>query len=99
MYKLHDYQSILLDKMDDWYGNVSQTNSGMLVMPTGTGKTLVAAAIIRLFLRTENARRVLFLVDRLDLENQALKSFTNYLRPDFTTFIYKEHKIYKSWLP
>ncbi len=43
-------------------------------MATGTGKTLVAAALIKLFLRTGNARRVLFLVDRLELEEQARKS-------------------------
>jgi len=61
-------------------------------MATGTGKTLTAAAVIRLFLRTENARRVLFLVDRLELEDQAWKAFTNYLKPDYSTFIYKEHK-------
>lgn len=61
-------------------------------MATGTGKTLTAAAIIRLFLRTQNARRVLFLVDRLELEDQAWKAFTNNLKPDYTTFIYKEHK-------
>src|SRR3989338_9342466 len=34
-------------------------------MATGTGKTLTAAAVIKLFLRSGNARRVLFLVDRL----------------------------------
>ncbi|MCY7309294.1 MAG: DEAD/DEAH box helicase family protein, partial [Chitinophagaceae bacterium] len=45
-------------------------------MATGTGKTLTAAAVIRLFLRTQNARRVLFLVDRLELEDQAWKAFT-----------------------
>lgn len=61
-------------------------------MATGTGKTLTAAAVIRLFLRTGNARRVLFLVDRLELEDQAWKAFTNYLKPDYTTFIYKEKK-------
>lgn len=61
-------------------------------MATGTGKTLASAAVIRLFLRTKNARRVLFLVDRLELEDQAWKAFTNYLKPDYTTFIYKEHK-------
>lgn len=61
-------------------------------MATGTGKTLTAAAVIRLFLRTENAHRVLFLVDRLELEDQAWKAFTEYLKPDYTTFIYKEHK-------
>src|SRR3989338_8714389 len=34
-------------------------------MATGTGKTLTAAAVIKLFMRTGNAKRVLFLVDRL----------------------------------
>ena len=38
-------------------------------MATGTGKTLTAAAVIKLFFRTGNARRVLFLVDRLELED------------------------------
>ena len=61
-------------------------------MATGTGKTLTSAAVIRLFLRTQNARRVLFLVDRLELEDQAWKAFTNQIKPDYTTFIYKEHK-------
>ncbi|MCB9510032.1 MAG: DEAD/DEAH box helicase family protein [Deferribacteres bacterium] len=61
-------------------------------MATGTGKTLTAAAVIRLFLRTQNARRVLFLVDRLELEDQASKAFTQYLKPDYSTFIYKERK-------
>lgn len=61
-------------------------------MATGTGKTLTSAAVIRLFLRTQNARRVLFLVDRLELEDQAWKAFMEYLKPDYTTFIYKEHK-------
>lgn len=61
-------------------------------MATGTGKTLTSAGVIRLFLRTQNARRVLFLVDRLELEDQAWKAFTAYLSPDYTTYIYKEHR-------
>ena len=61
-------------------------------MATGTGKTLTAAAIIKLFLRTGNASRVLFLVDRLELENQAKRAFDEYLRPDFRTVIYKEDR-------
>jgi len=61
-------------------------------MATGTGKTLVAAAVIRLFLRTENAKRVLFLVDRLELEDQAYTAFIDYLKPDYSTLIYKENK-------
>lgn len=61
-------------------------------MATGTGKTLTSAAVIRLFLRTKNARRVLFLVDRLELEDQAFKAFRDYLKPDYSTFIYKQRK-------
>ena len=62
-------------------------------MATGTGKTLVAAAVIKLFLRTGNARRVLFLVDRLELEDQAAnKSFVPYLAHDFDAVIYKEKR-------
>lgn len=61
-------------------------------MATGTGKTLTAAAVIKLFLRTANARRVLFLVDRLELEDQANKAFKQYLRPDYQCSIYKENR-------
>lgn len=61
-------------------------------MATGTGKTLTAAAVIKLFLRTANARRVLFLVDRLELEDQAWKAFVEYLKNDFKTIIYKENR-------
>lgn len=60
-------------------------------MATGTGKTLTSAAVIRLFLRSGNANRVLFLVDRIELENQAKKNFVNYLKPDYDTVIFKEH--------
>ncbi len=62
-------------------------------MATGTGKTLTAAAVIKLFLRTGNARRVLFLVDRLELEDQAKKAFAALLsRTTFKTVIYKENR-------
>ena len=61
-------------------------------MATGTGKTLTAAAVIKLFLRTGNARRVLFLVDRLELEDQARKVFTALLSKDFQTVVYKEKR-------
>jgi len=64
----------------------------LLEMATGTGKTLTSAAIIKLFLRTGNARRVLFLVDRLELEDQANKAFDKVLKPDCKSVIYKENK-------
>ncbi len=61
-------------------------------MATGTGKTLTAAAVIKLFLRSGNASRVLFLVDRLELEDQAWKAFVAVLSADFKTVIYKESR-------
>ncbi|HOF66319.1 MAG TPA: DEAD/DEAH box helicase family protein [Candidatus Fermentibacter daniensis] len=61
-------------------------------MATGTGKTLTAAAVVKLFLRTGNASRVLFLVDRLELEEQARKAFTDQLSADYSTVIYKENR-------
>jgi len=59
-------------------------------MATGTGKTMVAAAIIRLFLRSGNANRVLFLVDRIELENQAKTAFLKYLKMDYEIRVFKE---------
>ena len=64
-------------------------------MATGTGKTLISAAAIKLFLKSGNARRVLFLVDRLELEDQAEKAFKQYLGKDYRTVIYKDAK--DSW--
>jgi type I restriction enzyme R subunit len=64
----------------------------LLEMATGTGKTLTSAAIIKLFLNTRNAQRVLFLVDRLELEDQALKAFRKILANDYKAVIYKENR-------
>lgn len=69
-------------------------NRFLFEMATGTGKTLTSAGIIKLFLKTGNAKRVLFLVDRIELERQAKKNFDDYLK-DYTTVIYKEAR--KDW--
>ena len=61
-------------------------------MATGTGKTLTTAAVIKLFLKTGNARRVLFLVDRIELEEQADTAFKDYLKNDYSSVIYKENR-------
>ena len=66
-------------------------------MATGTGKTLLSAAIAKLYLRTENATRILFLVDRLELEHQAWKNFNDYLAKDgISTVIYKQKR--RDWM-
>lgn len=73
----------------------NKQNRFLFEMATGTGKTLTAAAIIKLFLASGNARRALFLVDRIELEDQAAKAFNHYLKNDYTTFIFKENS--KGW--
>lgn len=70
-------------------------NRFLFEMATGTGKTLISASVIKLFLKSGNARRVLFLVDRLELEDQAFKAFRNYLGKDFNCVIYKDAR--DSW--
>ncbi len=68
-------------------------NRFLLEMATGTGKTLTAAGIIKMFIRGEIAKRVLFLVDRIELENQAKKDLTRYLSKDgISVEVYKENK-------
>lgn len=87
---LRDYQKRAVQAIQD---AVAEGHSRFLFeMATGTGKTLTAAAVIKLFLRTGNARRVLFLVDRLELEDQANKAFIAQLKSDYTSVIYKERR-------
>lgn len=66
----------------------------LLEMATGTGKTTTAAAIINLFIKTGNATKVLFLVDRIELEEQTIKSFkkTISVTNGFTCATYKEDR-------
>lgn len=87
---LRKYQKLALQAIQDAVAE-GQTRF-LFEMATGTGKTLTSAAVIKLFLKTGNARRVLFLVDRLELEDQAAKAFRDYLKNDYATAIYKERK-------
>ncbi|MBS3948726.1 MAG: DEAD/DEAH box helicase family protein [Dethiobacter sp.] len=79
---IHRLQAAVKDGLDRF----------LFEMATGTGKTLTAAAVVKLFLRSGNARRVLFLVDRLELEDQAKKTLAALLSADFQTVIYKENR-------
>jgi len=60
----------------------------LLEMATGTGKTLLCAALIRRFLTTRNAERVLFIVDRIELAKQTMEDFAVVL-PEFKPVIFK----------
>ncbi len=87
---LRTYQLGAIHALQQWVRNGN--DRFLFEMATGTGKTLTAAAVIKLFLRSGNASRVLFLVDRLELEEQARKVFAAILSADYTTAIYKEKR-------
>ncbi len=87
---LRDYQIKAIKSIQNAVEN--NKNRFLLEMATGTGKTLTTAGIIKLFLTTDNARRILFLVDRIELENQAERDFTKTLGNGFKVCIYKENR-------
>ncbi|MDD3237759.1 MAG: DEAD/DEAH box helicase family protein [Candidatus Gastranaerophilales bacterium] len=84
---LRDYQINAIKALQQ--SAKEDNNRFLFEMATGTGKTLTSAGIIKLFLKTGNAKRVLFLVDRIELEKQVKKNFDDYLK-DYTCVIYKE---------
>jgi type I restriction enzyme R subunit len=88
---LRDYQLDAVGALQDAAANGK--DRFLFEMATGTGKTLLSAAIAKLYLRTENATRILFLVDRLELEKQAERNFRDYLANDgIQTVIYKQRR-------
>jgi type I restriction enzyme R subunit len=91
--QLRPYQVQAVDALQESVKNGNQRF--LFEMATGTGKTLVSAAVIKLFLKSGNAHRILFLVDRLELESQAQKAFKQYLGKDFRSVIYKDNR--DSW--
>ena len=53
----------------------------LLIMATGTGKTRTCIALVKALMRAGYAERILFLVDRIALREQALAAFKEHL-PD-----------------
>ena len=86
---LRDYQLAAVHAVQD---SIKAGNDRFLLeMATGTGKTLTSTAIMKMFLRLYKVKRVLFLVDRLELEDQAKREFNEILSNDYQTVIWKEN--------
>ena len=71
--KLRDYQEKAIVAVESALAN-NQRNC-LLAMATGTGKTRTIIGLIYRFLKAERFKRILFLVDRTSLGDQALDSF------------------------
>lgn len=84
---LRGYQIRALDEIAKGYDN-ARRRKFLLEMATGTGKTLLCAALIRRFLVTRNAERVLFIVDRIELAKQTMEDFDVVLG-EYKPVIYK----------
>jgi type I restriction enzyme R subunit len=84
---LRRYQIEAMDEIARLFDGESR-GKFLLEMATGTGKTLLCAALIRRFLATRNAERVLFIVDRIELARQTMEDFAVVL-PEFKPVIFK----------
>jgi len=77
----------------------------LLVMATGTGKTRTCIALVDALMRSAHAEKVLFLVDRIALREQALDAFKEHLpnEPRWPNkgekLITKDRRIYVSTYP
>ena len=58
---------------------INKKQKALIVMATGTGKTRMTVALIDGLMRANWAKRILFLVDRIELGRQAAKAFREFM--------------------
>ena len=93
---LWGYQIKAIDEVSQQFDRDARRQF-LLEMATGTGKTLLCAALIRRFLATRNAERVLFIVDRIELAKQTMEDFNVVLR-EYSPVIFKTARRHPSEL-
>ncbi|NOI31046.1 type I restriction-modification system endonuclease [Vibrio coralliilyticus] len=71
--KLRNYQEKAITAVENTLAQ--NIRSAMLAMATGTGKTRTIIGLMYRFLKAERFKRILFLVDRTSLGQQAIDSF------------------------
>jgi type I restriction enzyme R subunit len=86
-FKIRNYQIRAIDEIGKQFDGHGKRKF-LLEMATGTGKTLLCAALIRRFLLTKNAERVLFIVDRIELAKQTMEDFGVLLR-EYSPVVFK----------
>lgn len=72
---LRDYQIKAINKATE--AVLQGKKTALLAMATGTGKTRTALGLIYKMLEAKRFRRILFLVDRVSLGDQAMEKFTD----------------------
>ena len=73
--------SILYDYQNDALYKIKETNKGIIVLPTGTGKTFLEAAIIAIDIIRNNGKFGIYVVNapRILLSFQLLKEVYDFL--------------------
>lgn len=72
------YQTRAIRRIGEAFENHNQRRA-LVVMATGAGKTRMVIALCDLLMRSNWAKRILFLADRIALVNQAVKAFKTHL--------------------
>ena len=74
---LRDYQVTAIERVEEAMESNDPQRRALLAMATGTGKTRTILGLVYRLLKSNRYRRVLFLVDRKILGNQASESFND----------------------
>jgi type I restriction enzyme, R subunit len=83
-FKLRDYQVKAIERAEEAIRDGKTL--GLLAMATGTGKTKTCIALVYRLLRAQRFRRILFLVDRTALGEQAANVFKDTRMENLQTF-------------
>lgn len=88
---LRDYQIEAIKAVEEVVINQPEINRVLLAMATGTGKTRTIIGLCYRLIKSNRFKRILFLVDRRLLANQAFNNFKDNKVEDLNTFgeIYK----------
>ncbi len=89
--KLYPFQMKAIKAVEN--AILDQKQEMMLAMATGTGKTFTTISLIYRLLEAKIVKRVLFLVDRTALAEQAVTAFSSFATPNGSKFD-KEYEVY-----